>query len=380
MGFVGRLEDLAVADIFQIVALGKRTGKLTLTRRKDQGLVVFRNGGIVFCQTNAIHETLGSILVNRHYIDEATLLAALDVQQASDSPRPLGSILVEMDAISPETLRDVAYEQVKAVLSELLLWDSGVFQFESVELEEVFKTAFDTSEFLVEDGLRTEEVLLDLLTQLDRSAFEELAESPEAGTSGLELRASASGGEASPVRRTRSHGFASLKGIMTELRNRPVTFTGELTLMLLRYTAELVNRAVLFGVRGDVLVGIGQFGIEVEGVSADQRVRSIQVPTNEPSVLADVVRRREPYRGRLARTPYNNYLVGELGGMAPREVIAVPIVVEGRVVAVVYGDNIPADTPIGPTEGLELLMLQAGLIIEKNRLIQRLSELRTMDS
>jgi len=380
MGFVGRLEDLAVADIFQVIALGKRTGKLTLTRRKDQGLVVFRNGGIVFCQTNAIHETLGSILVNRHYIDEATLLAALDIQQSSETPRPLGSILVGMDAISPETLRDVAYEQVKAVLAELLLWDSGVFQFESVEVEEIFKTAFDTSEFLVEDGLRTEEVLLDLLTQFDRSSVDDFEANPETNDSALDLQADASKEPASKGRRTRPHGFASLRGIMTELRNRPVTFTGELTLMLLRYTAELVNRAVLFGIRGNQLVGIGQFGIEVEGESPDDRVRSIQIPVGEPSVLADVVRRREPYQGRMARTPQNNYLVTQLGGMAPREVIALPIVVEGKAVAVVYGDNLPNDTPIGPTEGLELLMLQAGLIMEKNRLAKRLTELSKLKS
>ncbi len=376
MGFVGRIEDLAVVDIFQVIALGKRTGTLTLTRRKDQGLVVFRNGAIVFCQTNAIHETLGSILVNRHHIDEATLLAALDIQQRSETPRPLGSILVEMDAITPETLRDVAYEQVKAILAELLLWDSGVFQFESVEVEETFKTAFDTSEFLVEDGLRTEEVLLDLLAQFDRASVDELNGSQEASESAIRPQDGAPGETPARTEQTRPRGFASLRGIMTELRNRPITFTGELTLMLLRYTAELVNRAVLFAVRGDHLVGIGQFGIELEGEAADHRVRSMQIPLGEPSVLADVVRRREPYRGRMARTPQNNYLVSELGGVAPREVIALPIVVEGQAVAVIYGDNLPRDTPIGPTEGLELLMLQAGLILEKNRLAKRLSEVR----
>ncbi len=37
MGFVVRLEDLGVADIFQVLSLGKRTGKLNLTRRREQG-------------------------------------------------------------------------------------------------------------------------------------------------------------------------------------------------------------------------------------------------------------------------------------------------------------------------------------------------------
>ncbi len=375
MGFVGRLEDLAVTDIFQIIALGKRTGKLTLTRRKDQGLVVFRNGGIVFCQTNAVHETMGSILVNRNIIDEATLLAALDRQQSSEG-RPLGSILVEMEAISPEELQAVAYEQVKTVLAELLNWDSGVFQFEPVELDEVFSTAFDASEFLMEDGFRPEEVLLDVLTRVDRSQMEDLEVEDHEAAPLKTLREEPPSAE-QEKRPTRTRGFVSLKGIMRELRNRPVTFTGELTLLLLRYTAELVNRSVLFAVRGDTLVGIGQFGLEGGDIPPDQRVRSLAIPIHAPSVLGEVVSKREPYRGRLERTLWNNELIRKLGGMVPREVIAVPIVVDGAVVAVIYGDNLPSETPIGPTEGLELLMLEAGLIIEKNQLEAQLRKVRT---
>jgi Domain of unknown function (DUF4388) len=377
MGFVGRLEDLGISDIFQILALGKRTGKLTLTRRNEQGLVVFRNGAIVFCQTNAVHETLGSILVNRHLIDEATLLSALD-RQPAELDRPLGSILVEMGVVDEQTLHAVAYEQVKAVLSVLLTWDNGVFQFETVDIDETFRAAFDASEFLVEEGLRPEEVILDLLTQQAHSASALAAAGKDLETvDEIELDA---GDDGPPTggRRSRTRGFASLKGIMTELRNRPVTFTGELTLMLLRYTAELVNRSVLLAIRGDNLVGIGQFGIEVDGAPADQRVRTMKIPIAEPSVLGEVVMRREPYRGRLAHTPWNNYLIQHLGGMVPREVVAVPIVVEGSVVAVIYGDNLPDETPIGPTEGLELLMIEAGLIIEKHRLEARLREARRL--
>jgi len=367
MGFVGRLEDLGVADLFQILSLGKRTGKLTLTRRRDQGLIVFRNGGIVFCQTNAIHETLGSILVNRGLIDEATLLSALDRQQAGDQC-PLGSILVGMGAITEEQLRDVVYEQVKAVLSEVMSWESGVFQFEPMEVPETFHATFDASEFLVEEGLRPEELVLDLLTQRAREEAE-VGERSGEETEGISLPepAPATGG---PTPRAR--GFASLKAIMMELRRRPATFTGEVTLMLLRYAAEVVNRGVLFSRVRDEFVGIGQFGIDTEGEPAGRRVRNLRVPAGAPSVLAEVAERGEPYRGRLAKTYWNTYLVQQLGGMTPREVIAIPILVHGRTVAVIYGDNLPEDTPIGPTEGLELLMIEAGLLLEKHELERRL--------
>ena len=48
MGLVGRLEDLALPDIFQVISLTKKTGKLTLTRREGTGVVVFKDGQI-FC-------------------------------------------------------------------------------------------------------------------------------------------------------------------------------------------------------------------------------------------------------------------------------------------------------------------------------------------
>ena len=85
----------------------------------------------------------------------------------------------------------------------------------------------------------------------------------------------------------------------------------------------------------------------------------------------------EPYRGRLTKTTWNNHLVQQLGGRVPREVIAAPIVVSGKTVAVVYGDNLPEETAIGPIDGLELLMIEAGLLLEKHHLEQRLREMLT---
>lgn len=374
MGFVGRLEDLGVADIFQVLSLGKRTGKLTLTRRKEQALVVFLDGGIVYCNTNTVHEALGSILVNRRLIDEGTLLAALEKQQQGND-RPLGSILVGMGAISRQALHSVVYEQVKTVLGELLSWESGVFQFEPVDVDAGLDTVLDANEFLVEEGLRPEEVVLDLLTQIDEDREAEGAsgetdiERQDATEENLQPSTLMGAG-----RSFRQRGFASLKTIMAELRHGSITFTGEVTLMLLRYMAEVVNRAVLFAVRSGHLMGIGQFGIDLNGGSSDDQVRNLRFPLDESSALSEVASKQEPYRGRLARTSWNNLLVQRLGGMVPREVVIFPVVVDNETVAVIYGDNLPEERPIGPTEGLELLMLQAGLMIEKTRLEARLKD------
>jgi len=379
MGFVGRLEDLSLTDIIQIMSLGKRTGKLTLTRRKQQALIVFLNGGIVYCRSSSVHETLGSILVNRNLISESTLLAALDRQQAEEGT-PLGAILVAMEAIKEDTLNQLIREQIKNVLSELITWESGVFQFETVELAQGISAALDANEFLVEEGLHAEEMVLELLTQLDEARFEGgLAEdqAAEVREEEAEIVTKAEQGPSLPKARTK--GFASLKSIMSQLRSRPITFTGEITLMLLRYTAELVNRSVLFAVTDTSFVGIGQFGIEITGDSPDDRVRRIRIPRGEASVLQEVAEKREPYKGRLVKSQWNNYLLQQLGGRVPREVVAAPIIVSEVPVAVIYGDNLPEETAIGPIEGLELLMIEAGLLLEKHKLELQLKDMQEQE-
>jgi hypothetical protein len=43
----------------------------------------------------------------------------------------------------------------------------------------------------------------------------------------------------------------------------------------------------------------------------------------------------------------------------PREVIVVPAVVHGEVMAIFYGDNLPSEVSIGPVTELELALVEA---------------------
>lgn len=52
--------------------------------------------------------------------------------------------------------------------------------------------------------------------------------------------------------------------------------------------------------------------------------------------------------------------------------VAIPIVVDGMIAAVFYGDNVPEGEPIGSIRGLELLMIEAGLAMERRFLQAKL--------
>jgi len=168
--------------------------------------------------------------------------------------------------------------------------------------------------------------------------------------------------------------LATLKSLMAELRSP--TFTGELTSRLLHFAATLVRRAAFFSLGRDGIRGMGQVGVEVDGHPGDDSVRSIRIPLDEPSVLADVVERRQTFRGQMGYNKSDDLLIQHLGGEAPFEVVVVPMLVNGQVVGLLYGDNPVADGPIGSVDGLELLMLEAGLAMEKTALEIRLRSLQ----
>jgi hypothetical protein len=129
-------------------------------------------------------------------------------------------------------------------------------------------------------------------------------------------------------------------------------------------------------VKKDEVRGLGQFGIELKGKSADQVVRNIKVPLNKPSLFLTVIETRRSYLGPVEQNECNAYLVDELGGAMPDRAMAIPLIVDGKIALVVYGDNLPERKPIHGTDTLEIFMNQAGMALEKALLEKRLAELQ----
>ena len=125
-------------------------------------------------------------------------------------------------------------------------------------------------------------------------------------------------------------------------------------------------------VKEEEIVGLGQFGIEMDGESADIRVRNTRLPKTEKHVFTEALKSFTPYRSQPQETAWNDYFFNHLGGKRPDEVFVGPLISEGRVVAVLYGDNLPDEKPIGDTESLEIFLSQAGLAMEKALLERRM--------
>jgi len=168
-----------------------------------------------------------------------------------------------------------------------------------------------------------------------------------------------------------STGISLLRGILEELNNPALG--GGIILLVLRFASEFMARAVIFIVKEEEIVGLGQFGIEDRGQPADVRVRAIKIPCREKSVFSQVVESQLPVKLQMDCSHWSRYLLEQIGG-DPVEAFLGPIVSEGKVVALLYGDNGNEGRPIGDTDSLEIFLSQAGIAMEKALLQRRLKE------
>jgi hypothetical protein len=402
MALNGRLEDLSPSELFQLVALTRKSGQLRMTRGSQQGVVVFRNGRVVFAASDSLRTAFDSALSQGRVGADATFIRQVTPSRGgkvTDS----GSFIIEVGQDSAEELEKVVREQIQDTVQELVDWHEGEFVFEPLDLPESHLVALETG--WLEPGVDSNRLVLNALTKLDEGDRDEWELSLEAAAtvqrqeveelrckseisaafevlvdevSGEITWAPAVGGEVTAPKPTRH--LENLRKIMTEMvemRGMSPSLTAEVTLLILRYAAQIVNRGVLFAVRGDAVHGIGQFGLHFADDSADRRISTMVIPLSASSVFLRVLEIGRTVRGRLPATEWNRYLVDRLGGGEPAEMAAVPLIIDGAVVAVFYGDNLPESSLVGTVDGLEILMHEIGLAVEKARLERRLKVLET---
>jgi hypothetical protein len=166
MSFQGMIEDVAVADIMQLIRLGAHSGTLTVTCGKEEGIIGFERGRIVNAW-NPRSRRVGELLVSAGLIDEGTLVSALANQNAERPRRTIGQILVRMGATTAEGIRDVMEKEIERVVGEVLACKAGAFDFAIDDLTAMVEVTRFTGAPKVD--LDTQAVLLDVLRKMDEA-------------------------------------------------------------------------------------------------------------------------------------------------------------------------------------------------------------------
>jgi hypothetical protein len=173
MGISGSLQDVSVADVMQFIHLGRRTGTLVLARAGERCMIGFHLGKLVSAQAPRTPK-LGDLLLSSGMIDAETLAAAIATQEATTERRTLGQVLVASGAIDPHDLREVVVQQIEQAVAEVMVWDTGSFEFAIDDLRPVDDVALYPGDVLPDADINTQMVLLEAARIFDeRSRLEE---------------------------------------------------------------------------------------------------------------------------------------------------------------------------------------------------------------
>lgn len=150
----GRLEELGLGEILQIVSLSRKTGVLFLSSRGKDGSVFFLHGNVVRAASSAYQQSLGEVLIHKGVIDLASLRKALVFQKESGFRERLGIILAKDFGVSEEIIQEVVREQIENVVFSLFAWKEGTYKFEvQTPAEIVDGSRMDPLQFILDQGL-----------------------------------------------------------------------------------------------------------------------------------------------------------------------------------------------------------------------------------
>jgi len=425
MSLVGSLEDLGLGEILQIVSLSRRSGVLYLANQSRKGMIVFKMGQVVSASTNEKKINFVHELVNRGLITPDAVKESFGEWKKGKIKKSYIEFLMEKFNIQKEIIDEINRNIIESTIWSFFEWGTGTFNFELKENEGELDSVLSSPllsviepglspQFLAMEGTRRldesrrdkamppepsvseEKVKEELLKEYSEPIIEESIKEPErvvnqeeyseslALTSVLnEVRSELEGSNGlfpeieDASRPPASPGIELLRSMLSELTN-PDT-TPEISLLILRFASELMNRAVLMLVKREEICGLGGFGIVIGDKNPDKAVREIRIPLSEPSIFKEVITKKYPLKKKPEEVKWNRYFLDKLGGGTPVESYVAPIFAVGKIAAVIYGDNLPENKEIGDTSALEIFLTQAGLAMEKALLRRKLNELKGKD-
>ncbi|MFO7764970.1 MAG: DUF4388 domain-containing protein [Pelovirga sp.] len=350
MSLEGRLEDLDICSILQLISLGKKSGHLQLDNGEDQGSISFHDGQVVRASSSRFSQGLGALLRERELVSEQQVEDALKFQQRLRKHQPLGPIISYLYKLASQDIEEVVGEQIERIVVDFCHWKEGYFTFSIEPIATYGSAQLNPLDLLLEKGLSPQRLaikiqLLEATSQSSALDDEEL----EAKLKELQQR--------------QSRGRINLlRGMLAELQNPDLG--GGIILLILRYASELLRRAIIFDVRGMRLVGLGQFGLSNRGGQADQLVRQLNLQVAKDSLFAQAIGERRLVRGALNDTECEQQLCAVLGRV-PEDVLVAPLTSGDRVVALLYGDGFLESEADLALEAFAVFLSQAGIAMEQ---------------
>lgn len=155
MSLLGRLEDLSLTDIVQIVFLSRRTGVLEIVDDRGRYTVLFR-GGLVVNASSPEHHDLVTWLEQREAIPAGS---AQTLRKMEASGIPPGTAAMEMNLLTAENLAIEIRARIVDVVTPLLNSREGEFNFILSESMGNIDMEYDPDALFKEGGLSPQKIV-----------------------------------------------------------------------------------------------------------------------------------------------------------------------------------------------------------------------------
>lgn len=171
---------------------------------------------------------------------------------------------------------------------------------------------------------------------------------------GIELAASESS------RAKASSDMAIVKSAISEINEQKSQ--ADILKALVNRASSFAPRVAFFVIKGDRATGWRGRGFE--GTVGDEAIQQISLSTSSDTVVTSAAKGLATWSGGPGSHAEDHSLLNRLGEEPPQRIVAIPLVVRGRAVAVLYADSAGLDSESINLEALETLVTVSGMAVE----------------
>ncbi|HKO96000.1 MAG TPA: hypothetical protein VJU86_03345 [Pyrinomonadaceae bacterium] len=157
-----------------------------------------------------------------------------------------------------------------------------------------------------------------------------------------------------------SSDMAKVKAAISEIDGQDSQ--AEILKTLINRASSFAPRVAFFVIKGDQSMGWRARGFE--GTVGDGIIQQVSFPVSADTAVGSVARSRETWSGGPGSHSEDHMLLNRLGDEPPVRIVAVPLVVRQRTVAVMYADSSNLDSEAINLEALETLVKVSSMAVE----------------
>jgi hypothetical protein len=157
-----------------------------------------------------------------------------------------------------------------------------------------------------------------------------------------------------------SSDMAIVKSAVTEINEQKSQ--ADVLKALVNRASSFAPRVAFFVIKGDTASGWRGRGFE--GTVGDQTIQEISLPLSSDNVISSAVRSLTTWSGGPGSHSEDHSLLNQLGEEPPQRIVAIPLTVRGKAVAVLYADSAGLESESINLEALETLVAMSSMAVE----------------